>query len=148
MRPCVDAGCLFDHLECKKRTAAEHVIAPAVGLGCNLVETRTFQPSVLDVALNDNALDLVERDLIGPPVIELRRASRGVVGHLRGLLQLATILQIGGDPGAVEGVIADGRLDAGLSGTTPTAEDSDSELTNEALKACDLNERVETPAHW
>jgi len=33
-----------------------------------------------NVGLNDNALDLVERDFIGAPVIELRCAGGGVVG--------------------------------------------------------------------
>ena len=58
---------------------------------------------------------LIERDLIGASVIELRCAGRGVVGHLRRLFQLTTILQVGGDAGAPKGVVADGRLDASLS---------------------------------
>ena len=60
------------------------------------------------------------RDLIGPPVIELRRAGGGMVRHLRGLFEFAAILQIGGDAGAPEGMIADGRLNAGLAGTIVT----------------------------
>ncbi len=65
--------------------------------------------------LDDDPLDFIERHFIGPPVIKLCRAGRGMVGHVRRFFQLATILQIGGDPGAPEGVIADGGLDARCS---------------------------------
>ena len=41
--------------------------------------------------LNDNALDLVQRDFVGPPVIKLGRAGGGMVGHLRCFFQLAVL---------------------------------------------------------
>ena len=55
----------------------------------------TIDPECHRLQLDDNALDLVEGDLIGPPVIELCCAGGGVVGHLRRLFELAAILQIG-----------------------------------------------------
>ena len=47
----------------------------------------------LDQMLNDDSLHLIQRDLVGPPIIKLRCAGRGVVGHLRGVFHLAAILQ-------------------------------------------------------
>src|SRR6516225_11184002 len=38
--------------------------------------------------------------------------------HLAGLLQRAPVLEVGGDPGAAEGVVADLRCDAGRPGAT------------------------------
>jgi len=51
--------------------------------------------------------------LVGTPIIELDRPGRGVVRHRRGRFEMAAALQVGGDPGGAEGVVADRRLDAG-----------------------------------
>ncbi len=52
-------------------------------------------------------LDLIESDLIAASVVELGGARRGVCGHLAGMLKLAVILEVGGDPGRTEGVVGD-----------------------------------------
>src|SRR5229473_2300977 len=61
---------------------------------------------------NRNLLHLVERDFVGAPVVELGGARRGVVGERPGVLKSALVLEIGGDAGRAEGVIADLGLDA------------------------------------
>ena len=43
--------------------------------------------------LEENALDLIEADLIATLVVELGRAGRGVVGDHRRLLQRAAIFR-------------------------------------------------------
>jgi hypothetical protein len=58
-------------------------------------------------ALNPDPLHLVQADVVLPPIVELGRARAGVVGHGRGILQRAAVLQVGGDAGGPEGVIAD-----------------------------------------
>src|SRR5271157_2026916 len=49
--------------------------------------------------LYDNPLDLVERDFVAPAVIEPRRLRAGVVGDLLGVLDDASVFQVGGDGG-------------------------------------------------
>ena len=63
--------------------------------------------------LNRDPLHLVERDLLGPPIIKLCRACAGMVRHLRGLLKRAAVLEIRGDAGRPERVIADLGRDLG-----------------------------------
>ena len=75
-------------------------------------------PSVIHVAaldpfLDRNPLYLVERDFISPPVVQLRRPGRFMMGDMLRHFQLATVLKIRGDAGSAEGMIADLRLDAG-----------------------------------
>ena len=50
-------------------------------------------------------LDLVERELIIRPVIELRGAGRLMPGDLRGRLQLPAVSQVFGDAGTTQTVI-------------------------------------------
>jgi hypothetical protein len=53
------------------------------------------------------AFDLAERGQILPPIIKLGRARIGMIRHILGGFQGATVLQEHGDPGAPEGVIAE-----------------------------------------
>ncbi len=62
-------------------------------------------------------LYLIEAEFLAPAVVELRRARRCVVRHLRGLLQRAAVLQIRGDAGRPEAVVAEPGGDASRSGT-------------------------------
>ncbi len=57
--------------------------------------------------LNHNLLYLVERDLVVGAVIELGGLRGFVVGDLLGLLDGAAVLEVGGDAGGPEGVVAD-----------------------------------------
>ena len=43
-------------------------------------------------------LDLIETDLIASPIVELRRARRGMVSHCSGFLQCSAVLEISCDP--------------------------------------------------
>ncbi len=45
--------------------------------------------------LDPYPLDLIEGDLIRPPVVELGRTAAGVIGSVCGLFQCAAILQRG-----------------------------------------------------
>ncbi len=63
---------------------------------------------MLVFALNTDPLDLIEAHLIPPPVIELRRAAAGMVGHRPRFFQRTAVIEIGGNAGSPEGVI--GRL--------------------------------------
>jgi hypothetical protein len=54
---------------------------------------------------NQDALDLVQANLVVAAVIELGRARRGMIGDHRGLLQRAAVLEVGRDAGGPEGVI-------------------------------------------
>jgi hypothetical protein len=55
--------------------------------------------------LNEYPLHLVEGDFLRSPIIELRRACRGMVRHLRGALQRAAVFQIGGDARGAKGMV-------------------------------------------
>lgn len=57
--------------------------------------------------LDQEALDLIERDLIVAPVAEPGGASTLVVGHLLGDLKSTAIAQVLHDPGSLEGVVPD-----------------------------------------
>jgi DNA invertase Pin-like site-specific DNA recombinase len=63
--------------------------------------------------LNQHPLHLVQGHVVGPPIIELGGAGRTMVRHRRGRLQGAAVLQIGGDPGRAERMVADRRADLG-----------------------------------
>lgn len=67
------------------------------------------------VVLNRNALDLVERNLILPPVVELGRPRALVVGDVLRGFKRAVVLQVRGDAGRPEGVVPDPGLDAGAT---------------------------------
>ena len=54
-----------------------------------------------------NSLDLIEAELIAPAIVELRRARRGMVRHRRRLFECAAVLELGGDPGRPEAVVAE-----------------------------------------
>ena len=64
-------------------------------------------------ASNTDPLHLIEAEFLAPTVVELRRARAGMVRHLRRLLQRPAVLQIRGDPGRAENVIAELGRDAG-----------------------------------
>ena len=65
-------------------------------------------------------LDLIEGDGLAAPVVEPGGLGVGVPGHLLRLLELRIgVLEIGGDAGAAEGVVAHHRLDAGGARAPP-----------------------------
>jgi len=68
---------------------------------------------LLVFASDQNSLYLIERHLVAPPVVELRGARAGVVGHGSGLLQRAAVLEVRRNAGGPETVVADLGLDAG-----------------------------------
>jgi hypothetical protein len=51
--------------------------------------------------------------LLLPPVVQLRRPGRFMIGDILRHFQFAAVLQVGGDAADAEGMIADLRLDAG-----------------------------------
>src|SRR5262245_54709045 len=57
--------------------------------------------------------DLVERDAVLAPIVELGGAGRRMRRHLTRLLECATVLEVGRNASAAEGVVADLRCDAG-----------------------------------
>src|ERR1700730_317466 len=61
----------------------------------------------------ENSFHLVEGDFLGAAVVELRRACRGMVRHLRRFSERAAVLQISGDARRPKGVVADVRGEAG-----------------------------------
>jgi hypothetical protein len=56
--------------------------------------------------LKQDPLDLIQAGLIIAAVVELGGAGRGVIGNQSRLLQRAPVLEIGGDAGGAESVIA------------------------------------------
>jgi hypothetical protein len=52
--------------------------------------------SCKSVGLNQHPFHLVERHFLGAAVVELRRACRGMVRHLRRFFERAAVLQISG----------------------------------------------------
>src|SRR5262245_27691957 len=62
--------------------------------------------------------DLVERDAVLAPIVELGGAGRRMRRHLTRLLERAAILEVGRNASAAEGVVADLRCDAGRLGAT------------------------------
>ena len=63
-----------------------------------------------------DALDLVERDLFGQAIIELRGADGHVPHDPRRDFEVAAVSQVLGDPGAAKAVSADLGGEARLSG--------------------------------
>ena len=61
---------------------------------------------------NPDLLHLVERDFVRAPVVEPGGARGGVVGERLRVFEGALVLQIGGDAGRPEGVVAYPGLDA------------------------------------
>ena len=68
--------------------------------------------------LHSDPFDLVEADLVLLSVIELRRAGAGMISHRGGVFQRAAVLQVGGDPGRPEAMVADPGADAGCQGAS------------------------------
>ena len=64
--------------------------------------------------LQNNPLDLIERDLVVAAVIEFRRAGTFVRRHLLGIFEQPAVEQIDGDPGRPKRVAPEPRDDAGL----------------------------------
>ena len=69
-------------------------------------------------ASNPDPLDLVQRHVLSPPVIELRGARARMVRHRRGALQRPAGFEVRGDAGRPERVIAGLGGDPGRSGST------------------------------
>lgn len=65
-----------------------------------------------------NPLDLALGDALAPPVVELRRSGIGVRGDPLGGLQLAAVLQKGGNARRTHRVRRNVLGDAGLTGAT------------------------------
>jgi hypothetical protein len=64
---------------------------------------------------------LIKRNLVLPTIIELGCPRRFMVGDLLRDFEFAAVLQIGGDTGRAEGMIADACLDAGRFRATDLA---------------------------
>lgn len=62
-----------------------------------------------------NALDLVEGNLVLPPVVELRGPGAFVVGDVLRGFKRSLVLQVRGDAGRPESMVPDPRLDAGVA---------------------------------
>src|SRR5690349_16146847 len=65
-------------------------------------------------ASNRNPLDLIERDLVAGPVVELRRARTLMRSHRLRVFERAAGLEIGRNAGRAEGMTADLGLEAGI----------------------------------
>ena len=63
--------------------------------------------------LSGDPLYLIQRDLFLAAVVEHGGAGRFVVGDVLGRFQGAVVLEVSGDTGGAEGVVADAGLDAG-----------------------------------
>lgn len=72
--------------------------------------------AMVQVTSNRYPLDLVERDLITGPVIELRRARAFVCGHGMGIFEHPAGLEVGGNAGRAEYVTTKFPFQAGLGG--------------------------------
>src|SRR5260221_321279 len=70
---------------------------------------------------NHDPLDLIEADLIAPAIVELCRARRRVVCHRCRLLKCPPVLEVSGDPGRPEAVVAELGFDAARRGRRPVA---------------------------
>jgi hypothetical protein len=79
--------------------------------------------------LDRDALDLVERNLVLPTVVELGRPRRFMVSDLLRYFQLPAVPQIGRDAGRPEGMIANACFNAGRFGAP--ADDAMSVLLGE-----------------
>ena len=68
---------------------------------------------------NQDALDLIERDLILAAVVKPGGASTFVVGHLLGDFKFSAIAQVLGNAGGAEGVATDAGFHMGIECTPP-----------------------------
>jgi hypothetical protein len=66
-------------------------------------------------SLQNNALDLIESDLVVAPIVKLCRACALMRCHLLGVLEETAIEQIDGDAGRAEAVAADAGEEPGFS---------------------------------
>ena len=64
---------------------------------------------------NRNSLHLIERNLVLPSVVELRRPRALVIGDVLCGFQRAVVLQVRSDAGCPESVVPDPRLDASVA---------------------------------
>lgn len=62
--------------------------------------------------LDPDPLDFIQRDVVGATIIELCRPRARVVCHAGCAFKGATVLEIGGDSGGAEAVVADHGGDA------------------------------------
>src|SRR5262245_4415809 len=62
--------------------------------------------------------DLIERDAVLAPIVELGGARGGMRRHLARLLERSSVLEVGRDASTAEGVVADLRCNAGRPGAT------------------------------
>jgi hypothetical protein len=78
-----------------------------------------YRPIVCPLAykcfLDRNLFDLIQRNLILPPIIEFGGVGRLVIGDLLRGFEGALVLEIGGYAGRTEGMAADPGSDAGGS---------------------------------
>ena len=74
--------------------------------------------------MNIDLRDLVERDAVLAPVVELGGVGGGMRRHLACLLERATVLEVGGDAGAAEGVVAHLGGDVVASSLCPSQSDT------------------------
>ena len=65
---------------------------------------------------NHNPLDLIERDLIGAPIIQAGRAGTLVIGHLLRNFQFPPVAEIFRNSGRTKGMIADLSPNADVGG--------------------------------
>src|SRR5262245_9874187 len=69
---------------------------------------RADSGTLSNVALDDDAFDLVERDLVASTVVELSRPGALMSRDSLCVLDGPAVLEVGGDAGRAEGVAADG----------------------------------------
>jgi len=108
-----------------------------------------FQPRSNTPCLDYNSLDLVEAELVAPPIIELRRARRRMIRHRRCLFERAAVLEIGGDPGCPKTVIAELGCNAGRCGAPTKSSHRRSPAAALCASACRCRARsCGTAALW
>ena len=87
--------------------------------GCRTARTKKdFSSQTLSMTpeLQNDALDLVERDLIVAAIVELGRARALMRRHLLGVLEETAVEQIDGDAGRPKAVAAEPSEEAGRAG--------------------------------
>ncbi len=95
---------------CTARQSVTRSTSEAVSGRSRLSREATPQPrAARSCRSNVDALDLVERDLLGQPVVELRGSGRGVPRDPGRHLEVASVAQVLGDPGPAGAVRADLR---------------------------------------
>jgi hypothetical protein len=66
--------------------------------------------------LKSHSLGFIEAELDAPGIVKLCRARRGVISDRCGLFERAPVLEVRGDPGCPQAVVAELRCDAGGAG--------------------------------